>query len=92
MSDASDALMALARDLVEEISAGRALELAAGTAMAADLVPKMPDPPPKGAQAVHPQLGDHLARLPGDTISMHAYKHLHTGQGDPQGVPPIAGQ
>lgn len=92
MSGPHDALMALARDLVEEISAGRAVELAAGAAMAADLVPKMPDPPPKGAQAVHPQLGDHLARLPGDTISMHAYKHLHLGQEDPQGGPPIAGQ
>jgi hypothetical protein len=91
MSDPHESLMALARDLVEEISAGRALELAAGAAMAADLVPKMPDPPPKGAQAVHPELGSHLMRLPGDTISMHAYKHLQQGQpgGDRQ---PIAGQ
>lgn len=85
MSDPHEALTALARDLVEEISAGRALELAAGMAMAPDLVPKMPEPPPKGAQAVHPGLGSHLLGLPGDSISGHAYAHLGL-------APPIAGQ
>jgi hypothetical protein len=91
VSDPHEALMALARDLVEEISMGRAVELAAGAAMAADMVPKMPPPPPKGAQAVHPALGGHLAGLPGDTISGHAYAHLGLAQPGRQAGPPIAG-
>lgn len=91
MSGPHESLMALARDLVEEIAAGRAVELAAaaGTTLTVDPTVRKPEPPPEGAAAVHPQLGGHLERLPGDTISMHAYKHLHQGQ---QGQPPIAGQ
>lgn len=75
---AHEALIAFARDLVEEMAAGMAVELAntAGASFTVDPVVKKPEPPPKGAQAVHPQLGHHLARLPGDTISSHAYKHL----------------
>jgi hypothetical protein len=94
---AHDAVVALARDLVEEIAAGRAVELAAamggpGTpaAMGGPGTPaaqRPPPPPPKGAAAVHPQLGSHLDRLPGDTISGLAYNHL-----TPPGQPPIAGQ
>jgi hypothetical protein len=84
VSDAHDALVALARDLVEEISAGRAIELATaaagqGAGQGGPSPWSFPLPPtqlPRGAQAVHPQLGHHLARLPGDTISSHAYKHL----------------
>jgi hypothetical protein len=85
---AHDAVVALARDLVEEIAAGRAVELAA--AMGGPGTPaaqRPPPPPPKGAAAVHPQLGSHLDRLPGDTISGLAYNHL-----TPPGQPPIAGQ
>ena len=82
---AHEALAALARDLVEELAAGMAVELAAGGAtIAVDPIVKKPDPPPAGASAIHPQLGGHLERLPGDTISMHAYKHLGT-------QPPIPG-
>lgn len=78
---AHDSLMALARDLVEEISAGRAIELAAsmGSAGAVSVPPQAQQPRNpvlRGAAAVHPHLGQHLARLPGDTISWHAYKHL----------------
>ncbi len=75
-------MAALAADVVEEIVAARVVELArsgskprpnmesaGGWVMA-------PLPPPKGAAAVHPHLGHHLARLPGDTISAHVYKHL----------------
>jgi hypothetical protein len=80
---AHDALVALARDLVGEMAAGMAVELA-GTSFTVDPVVRKPEPPPKGASAVHPQLGGHLERLPGDTISMHAYKHLGT-------QPPIPG-
>ena len=83
---AQDALAAFARDLVEEIAAGRALELAATmelTARASDSAGSggsgQRQPPSvfrRGAAAVHPQLGQHLIRMPGDTISCHAYKHL----------------
>lgn len=87
MSGPHEALMALARDLVEEISAGRAIELAAagGHSLTVDPTARTPEPPPEGAQAVHPELGGHLLALPGDTISGHAYKHLGL-------APPIAGQ
>jgi hypothetical protein len=76
---AQDALTALAQDLVQEIAAGMAVELAttAGTSFTlAPLQAGQPRPAPRGASAVHPGLGSHLARLPGDTISEHAYKHL----------------
>jgi hypothetical protein len=74
---AHDALAALARDLVEEISAGLAIELAAGQPAAPPPAARQPrNPILRGAAAVHPMLGQHLARLPGDTISWHAYKHL----------------
>jgi hypothetical protein len=80
---AEESLAALARDLVEEIAAGRALELAAKSSSSEGKPSPqgsggwvMPAPPLKGAAAVHPHLGHHLARLPGDTICMHAYKHL----------------
>lgn len=80
---AHQAMLALARDLVEEISAGRAVELAAQTQGQA-FTPAPPsavamrprNPVLRGAAAVHPHLGAHLARLPGDTISGHAYQHL----------------
>ena len=73
---AEEALVALARDLVEEISAGRALELAmvqdpGQPAVSPTLVVK----PKTGASAVHPHLGHHLVKLPGDTISGHAHAH-----------------
>jgi hypothetical protein len=73
-------MAALARDLVEEIAAGRAVELAAG--MGAPGQPAAPDPAllpktaPTGAAAVFPQLGQALAVRPGDTISGLAYAHL----------------
>jgi hypothetical protein len=79
---AQEAMTAFARSLVEEIASGMALELAntAGQSFA-------PAPPPpaaarprnplmRGAAAVHPHLGAHLARLPGDTVSGLAYQHL----------------
>lgn len=37
--------------------------------------PQLP-PPPTGAGAVHPQLGGHLPRVPGETISQRAYSHV----------------
>lgn len=87
---AQDALAAFARDLVEEIAAGRALELAASMESAAGGSGGrgQPQPPPRsnfprGAAAVHPQLGSHLVRMPGDTISCHAYKHLGGVQAPP---------
>lgn len=40
-----------------------------------DLEEVVPEPP-KGAAAVHPGLGGHLARLPGETISQRAYAHV----------------
>jgi hypothetical protein len=80
---AQDALAAFARDLVEEIAAGRALELAASMEAARPAGSGngsgQRQPPSvfrRGAAAVHPQLGQHLIRMPGDTISCHAYKHL----------------
>jgi len=80
---AHDAMMALARDLVQEIAAGQMLELAAETATQPFAPAKPPqqavmarNPIPRGPAAVHPGLGQHLARLPGDTISGHAYAHL----------------
>jgi hypothetical protein len=86
VSTAAEAMAALAHDLVEEIAAGRVIELAGGMAAAAasPVAVKQPPPPPMppqtGAAAVHPLLGSHLARLPGDTISCHAYKHLQPQQ------------
>lgn len=81
---AHEAVVALARDLVEEIAAGMAVELAAAPPAGRPAAP--PPAPPmatrprnpvmKDAAAVHPHLGAHLARLPGDTISGHAYHHL----------------
>ena len=38
-------------------------------------VPALP-PPPTGAQAVHPGLGGHMARLPGGSISQHEMRHV----------------
>ena len=81
---AQDALAAFARDLVEEIAAGRALELAAsmekpgasGSGASSNGQRQPPSVFRRGAAAVHPQLGQHLIRMPGDTISCHAYKHL----------------
>lgn len=80
---AHEALISLAQDLVQEISAGLAIELAGqpgGQGFAPSPPPPMAmqprNPVAKGAAAVHPQLGSHLARLPGDTISGHAYAHL----------------
>jgi hypothetical protein len=73
---AHEALVALAQDLVTEVAAGMAVELAAGmTAVPASPAPP-PRPAPKGAAAVHQQLGQFLAVLPGDTISGLAYAHL----------------
>lgn len=99
---AHESLVALARDLVEEIAAGRALELAAG--QGAPAAPPAPVPPARtGAGAVYPQLGDSLMVPPGDTISGLAYAHLQPpqppgaqpGQGPGPGtvppVPPIGG-
>ena len=85
---AHDSLVALARDLVEEIAAGRALELAAGQGQpAAPAARPAPVPPAKtGAAAVYPQLGDSLACMPGDTISGLAYAHLQPPQ--PPGAQP----
>jgi hypothetical protein len=86
---AQDALAAFARDLVEEIAAGRALELAASmdtTTGSGGRGQQQPLPRsvfPRGAAAVHPHLGQHLVRMPGDTISCHAYKHLGGVQGPP---------
>lgn len=80
---AHEALISLAQDLVQEMAAGLALEMAAqqpGSSFAPPpptaqaMMPR--NPVTKGAAAVHPQLGSHLARLPGDTISGHAYQHL----------------
>jgi hypothetical protein len=103
---AHESLAALARDLVEEIAAGRALELAAGQGQAAaPAAPLAPVPPARtGAGAVYQQLGDNLLCMPGDTISGLAYAHLQPpqppgaqpGQGPGQPpvppVPPIARQ
>jgi hypothetical protein len=75
------ALTALARDLVEEIAAGRALELAAATSPAQQKpppkgqLPEIPEPK-KGAAAVHPQLHGKHVTLPGDTLSGHAHAHI----------------
>lgn len=86
---AQDALAAFARDLVEEITAGRAIELAASMDTAAGSGGRGPQQPlprsifPRGAAAVHPHLGHHLIRMPGDTISCHAYQHLGGVQGPP---------
>jgi hypothetical protein len=77
------ALAALARDLVEEIAAGRALELAAAAHPAQELakppprgqLPEIPRPL-KGAAAVHPVLHGKHVTLPGDTLSGHAHAHV----------------
>jgi hypothetical protein len=82
-----EALVRFARDLVEEISAGRALALAGspGLADAEGNVPGpagvagSPVPVPEarsGSGAVHPHLGHHLLRPGGDTISGHAHAHV----------------
>ena len=84
MTEAEEALAALARDLVEEIAAGRVLELAQSsvdTVLAQQTAVPLP-PPKKGAAAVHPQLGGHLLTLPGDSISGHAHAHV------PRPLPP----
>lgn len=80
---AHEALISLAQDLVTEMAAGLAVELAglgAGQGFSPSPPPAMAtaprNPVAKGPAAVHPQLGSHLARLPGDTISGHAYHHL----------------
>jgi hypothetical protein len=90
--NAREALAAFARDLVEEISAGRAVELAASVGSSSTLpgngnvaAPPVPLPLKRGAAAVHPQLGQHLMRLPADTISGLAYQHMQSPQ-----APPIA--
>jgi hypothetical protein len=94
-------MAALARDLVEELAAGRALELAAQAQGpgAPPAAPLPPVPPAKtGAGAVYPQLGSALLVPPGDTISGLAYAHLQPPQppgapgGQPGARPPIAGQ
>lgn len=91
---AEAALLGLAHDLIEEIAAGRALELAAAPPAPAPLpvspVPKGGMPPEipkpkKGAAAVHPHLGSRLVTLPGDTMSGHA--HAHVPQPFPVAVP-----
>lgn len=46
--------------------------------------------PPKGAAAVHPNLGSHMARLPGDTISSRAYSHVPTPMAQAPPVIPSA--
>jgi hypothetical protein len=86
VSDAEDALTALTRDLVHEIAAGMALELAAPPPGNSSAIPPdaphmaaqaNPWPPKRGAAAVHPQLGGHLiTQYPGDTISGHAHAHV----------------
>lgn len=80
---AHEAMAALARDLVTEIASGMALELAAQTqgqtfapAPAPPQATRPRNPVLRGAAAVHPHLGAHLARVPGDTISGLAYQHL----------------
>lgn len=80
---AHEALVSLAQDLVQEMAAGLALELAAqqpGRQFAPASPPAQAsrprNPVTRGAAAVHPHLGSHLARVPGDTISGHAYQHL----------------
>lgn len=92
---AHEAMLSLARDLVEEIAAGRALELAAGQGQP-PAPPAAPVPPAKkGAAAVYPGLGQNLTGLPGDTISGLAYAHLQPAQppgaqpGQPPGQPPV---
>jgi hypothetical protein len=102
-NDADAAFVALAADLLEEIAAGRALELAAGQPGMVDAhgrfhaappppvqpppVPEIPEPK-KGAAAVHPHLGDHLVTLPGDTISGLAHAHIRPSPGPVPYVPP----
>jgi hypothetical protein len=88
---AHDALVALAQDLVQEIAAGMAVELAAAQATAPAPAASQVPPAKKGAAAVHPQLGTGLAGLPGDTISGLAYAHLQPSP-PPGAQPPIAGQ
>lgn len=44
--------------------------------------------PPKGAQAVHPQLGGHLVRMPGDTISQRNYGHVPRPVDQPAPITP----
>lgn len=100
---AHESLLALARDLVGEIAAGQALELAAGMTQPAGppLTPAAVPPAKTGAAAVYPGLGTVGTGLPGDTISGLAYAHLQPPQppgGQPPGqqpvspVPPIARQ
>jgi hypothetical protein len=78
LSEAEEALTALARSLVEDIAAARVLELAAPPRTDnPPLPPPTATPPParEGAGAVHPHLGHHLVREhPHDTISRIAYR------------------
>jgi hypothetical protein len=83
---AHESLVALARDLVEEIAAGRALELAAGQGQPAAPAPAPVPPAKTGAAAVFPGVGQNLVRPPGDTISGLAYAHLQPPQ--PPGAQP----
>jgi hypothetical protein len=93
---AHEALAALARDLVTEVATGMAVELAAGMTAAPASPAPPPQPAPKGAAAVHQQLGQHLSALPGDTISGLAYQHLQMpappGSPAPGAGPPGAGR
>jgi hypothetical protein len=75
-TDAEVALAALARDLIEEIAAGRVLELAAASPPAQAPPPVDIPKPKKGAAAVHPQLDGKHVTLPGDTLSGHAHAHV----------------
>ena len=79
MTETEDALLALSRDLIYEIAAGMAVELAmpASQDEPQQVAQQNPWPAKTGAAAVHPQLGGHLVTAyPGDTISGHAHAHV----------------
>lgn len=59
-------------------------------AVPADALMEHVPEPPKGAEAVHPQLGGHLVRMPGDTISQRNYAHVPRPMQMPEGAPPSA--
>lgn len=59
-------------------------------AVPADALMEHVPEPPKGAEAVHPQLGGHLVRMPGDTISQRNYAHVPRPMQTPEGAPPSA--